>query len=38
MDAGLTMIITTGQQEFTFTIPKSLPSGQYLIRAEQVRD
>lgn len=21
---------------FTFTIPKSLPSGQYLIRAEQV--
>lgn len=24
------------QTQFTFTIPKSLPSGQYLVRAEQV--
>ena len=25
-----------GQQEFTFTLPASLPSGQYLIRVEQI--
>lgn len=25
-----------GQQEFTFTLPASLPTGQYLMRAEQI--
>ncbi|KAI0806264.1 glycoside hydrolase [Irpex lacteus] len=27
---------STSQQQFTFTIPKSLPSGQYLVRVEQI--
>ncbi|KAI0090399.1 glycoside hydrolase [Irpex rosettiformis] len=27
---------STSQTQFTFTIPQSLPSGQYLVRAEQI--
>ncbi|KAI0346667.1 hypothetical protein BDW22DRAFT_1462603 [Trametopsis cervina] len=27
---------STSQQQFTFTLPKSLPSGQYLARVEQI--
>nr|4B5Q_A Chain A, GLYCOSIDE HYDROLASE FAMILY 61 PROTEIN D [Phanerodontia chrysosporium]4B5Q_B Chain B, GLYCOSIDE HYDROLASE FAMILY 61 PROTEIN D [Phanerodontia chrysosporium] len=30
------LVFDTTQQEVTFTIPKSLPSGQYLLRIEQI--
>ncbi|GJE85227.1 glycoside hydrolase family 61 protein [Phanerochaete sordida] len=30
------LVFDTTQQEVTFTIPKSLPSGQYLLRVEQI--
>ncbi|KAI0090401.1 glycoside hydrolase [Irpex rosettiformis] len=35
-DGQLTFPSTT-QEQFSFTIPKNLPSGQYLVRAEQAR-
>ena len=38
MTDWLTNIRGLAQQQFTFTLPSSLPSGQYLARVEQVRD
>ena len=33
----MVLTLSLAQQSFTFALPESLPSGQYLARVEQVR-